>query len=71
MKPVRFRCRKYLFGVRQASLPVGSGGILPRMCTACCQRPAGRGMVVKRIGEWLLRSCAIASLSAGKMPAAR
>jgi len=26
---------------------------------------------VRRIGEWLLRSCAIASISAGRMPAAR
>src|SRR5687767_7213653 len=29
-------------------------------CLAWCQRPAGRGMVVRRIGEWLLCSCAIA-----------
>jgi len=50
---------------------LGSADETSGMCLACCQRPAGRGMVVRRIGEWLLRSCAIASLSAGRMPAAR
>jgi len=35
--------------------------------------PASRwqGMVVGRIGVWLLLSCAVATLFAGRMPAAR
>ncbi|MEO8425865.1 MAG: hypothetical protein ABI651_02010 [Verrucomicrobiota bacterium] len=41
------------------------------MCLACCERPAGSGMAVRRFGQWLLRSCVIALLSAGRMPAAR
>ena len=41
------------------------------LCLACCQRPAGRGMVMRPIGEWLLRSWVVASISAGRMPTAR
>ena len=39
----------------------------------CSALPASRlqGMVVRRIGQWLAGSCAIASISAGRMPAAR
>ena len=51
MKPVRFRCRKYLFGVGQESLPAGSSGILPPV------EHSGQGCPENRQPRWLPYIC--------------
>ena len=57
---VRFR---YCVGEESPAFSVSGNSVLPAS--------RWQGMVGRQIGEGLLRSCAIAALSAGRMPAAR